>query len=135
MDEEITNDGSSHFNRCPCYFYHRYCPPVPMPPVERPHLQIEPPSNSSEDESEMILHTSALTMTDAMGNSPLHALTGAGSCHVDLIKIFLDSCRPLDGSISDIDRRPGLYDLLITQNFAGCTPLHFLAGELSFSDL
>jgi len=79
----------------------------------------------------LIQHTSALTMTDAMGESSLHALTGAGSCHVDLIQVFLEACRPLGETSNghERERRPTVYDLLVSQNFHGCTPVHFLAVD------
>lgn len=80
-----------------------------------------------------VSHTSVLTMTDASGETPLHALTGAGSGHIDFIKVFINACRrPGDLSQQDDkcteDRRPTVYDLLVAQNYHGCTPLHFLAG-------
>ena len=123
-------------NNCPCYIYRNYCPPVLLPPVERVQLQepddgeAESQTGHSERGNEMIQHTSVLTMTDAMGETPLLALTGAGSCHVDLIKVFLEACRPLDETTVEQGsmRQPSVYDLLAAKNCYGCTPVHFLAG-------
>mmetsp|Transcript_26361 Transcript_26361/g.55055 ORF Transcript_26361/g.55055 Transcript_26361/m.55055 type:complete len:678 (-) Transcript_26361:57-2090(-) len=139
--EEKKNGSSPHCNDCPYSFYRHYCPPVFLPPVEGQQLpvrsddQIESQAGDHsippvDDGEKMIQHTSVLTMTDAMGESPLHSLTGAGSCHADLIEVFLAACRqPQDESSTrhSIDRRPTVYDLLVIRNFHGCTPVHFLA--------
>ncbi len=42
--------------------------------------------------TEMVCHTSVLTMTDTMGETPLHALMGVGSCHIDLVRTFVKAC-------------------------------------------
>jgi hypothetical protein len=94
----------------------------------------------------MVRHTSVLTMTDAMGETPLHALTGAGSCHIDMVRALATACRrrgrppsSSDGARDDdnraVGRRPTVYDLLAARNYHGCTPLHFLAGGSPHHDL
>jgi hypothetical protein len=128
----------------------QYCPPALLPPVERRHGENDhgdrPPGEDDGETTTMVRHTSVLTMTDAMGGTPLHALTEAGSCHVDLVRAFVKACRrsgrirircrrrcpPSDGSHDDEyraeERRPTVYDLLAARNYHGCTPMHFLAG-------
>lgn len=141
--ESTTDTGvSSKCNDCPCYIYQNYCPPVPLPPVERQETRGSDGQTESQDDghseeiNEIIKHTSVLTMTDAMGETPLQSLTGAGSCHVDLVKVFLEACRPVGETHDGNDdlRKPTVYDLLVAKNYHGCTPLHFLAGKCySFS--
>ena len=128
------------------------CPARMLPPVERRcHEEEDDDGDYGEmmlsmttTTTEMVRHTSVLTMTDIMGETPLHSLTGVGSCHIDLVRTFVKACRhrgrdrrddlssPLDGSYDGDDctegRRPTAYDLLVAQNYHGCTPLHFLAG-------
>lgn len=89
--------------------------------------------NNGEATTTLVSHTSILTMTDSSGETPLHALTGAGSAHIEFIRVFINACRRPDISQQDDkcieDRRPTVYDLLVAQNYHGCTPLHFLAGR------
>ena len=128
---------------CACHIFQHYCPPVALPPVERPESEEanNEDSENEQDESQpndreqastdMISHTSVLTMTDANGNTPLHSLLGEGSIHVDLIQVFLSACRPLDDDTGTDDNacKPTAHNLLVAQNYHGCTPIHFLAGE------
>ena len=88
--------------------------------------------NDGEAMTTWVSHTSVLTMTDASGETPLHSLTGAGSGHIDFIKVFINACRlsQQDDKCTE-DRRPTVYELLVAQNYHGCTPLHFLAGRSS----
>ena len=133
---KTSDDGSecksSGCNKCPCNFYRHYCPLVPKPPVG---TRSDEESESMNKEScGMVSHTSVLTMEDSMGETPLHSLTGAGSNHIDLIKVIIASCHPLDeprekDDNDDDERSPTVYDLMTSQNWTGCTPLHFLAGE------
>lgn len=55
-------------------------------------------------------------------------MTGEGSIHIDLLNVILKACRPLNEVEKD-SRKPTLHDLLVAQNFHGCSPVHFLAGE------
>ena len=115
--------------KCSCYYRVRFCPPVGLDPVENynPRRSLNEGDNQSSDESqEKVLHKSVLSMTDALGATPLHTLTGEGSAHVDLANIFIDGCKA-----SENDRRPSVYELLSAQNGHGCTPLHFLSGKIS----
>lgn len=136
-DADETHSGrcSSKCNDCPCHIF-QHCPPMALPPVERPQSTNAANANNNlqhddnEKEDDFILHTSVLTLPDAMGNTPLHSLAGEGSLHIDLVRVILDSCRPVDEEINRHDvREPTVYDLLKAQNYHGCTPLHFLAGE------
>lgn len=111
---------------CSCFYQCMYCPPVGLDPVEKYSDETESDEEDkqpSDAVNEKILHKSALTMTDSLGATPLHLLTGEGSAHVDLIRIFLDGCRT-----SSVER-PSIRDLFSTQNGHGCTPLHFLSGK------
>ncbi len=153
-DDEIMDDGNDKGdNRIGCKNSRRhYCPALMLPPVDRRCHEEGTQRNGGDDDDEatttttemVVHHTSVLTMTDAMGETPLHALTGVGSCHIDLVRTFVkacsrrvrnrhrDRCSPSDGSQHDNSfierRRPTVYDLLVAQNYHGCTPLHFLAG-------
>ena len=140
----------------------RRCPSVLLPPVERRRgggTRVDDGgddgdgndiNDDEEDDDEshprMVRHTSVLTMTDAMGETPLHALTGAGSCHIDMVRALATACRrrgrppsSSDGARDDdsraVGRRPTVYDLLAARNYHGCTPLHFLAGGSPHHDL
>jgi hypothetical protein len=79
------------------------------------------------------VHESLLTVTDRMLSTPLHTLTGQGSCHPNLVQVIMKSCRPLDDRDArdewPVIDRPSVHKLLSAQNGHGCTPLHFLAGK------
>jgi len=130
----------------------RCCPPVLLSPVERRRgggTRVDDDDDddiNDESHPRMVRHTSVLTIPDAMGETPLHALTGAGSCNIDLVRALATACRrrgrppsSSDGSRDDdnraVGRRPTVYDLLAARNYHGCTPLHFLAGGSPHDDL
>eukprot|EP00804_Cyclotella_cryptica_P009982 CCRYP_015412-RA/>CCRYP_015412-RA protein AED:0.27 eAED:0.34 QI:0/0.33/0/1/0.33/0/4/0/707 len=142
--EERTNDGdvdimlvqslSSTCPNCSCYYHSQYCPPMGLDPVERYNdddeaAEEEYPPSKTKDTSTKVLHESVLTMTDALGATPLHLLTGEGSAHEDIVRLFLDKCRgwDMDAMHEEHSRRPTLYALVSAQNCHGCTPLHFLS--------
>jgi hypothetical protein len=133
-NEDYENDEEEIYNRCLdracqnccCYYQLMYCPPVPLDPVEKYSDSDESSEHdTAADAPVKILHQSALTMPDGLGATPLHILTGEGSSHVDLVRVFLDGCLPIESS-----RRSSLHELLIAQNGHGCTPLHFLSGKI-----
>ncbi|KAL3786199.1 hypothetical protein HJC23_001275 [Cyclotella cryptica] len=148
--EERTNDGdvdimlvqslSSTCPNCSCYYHSQYCPPMGLDPVERYNdddeaAEEEYPPSKTKDTSTKVLHESVLTMTDALGATPLHLLTGEGSAHEDIVRLFLDKCRgwDMDAMHEEHSRRPTLYALVSAQNCHGCTPLHFLSGKMAVS--
>ena len=74
---------SSKCNDCSCHIFQHYCPPMALPPVERPQSTNSANANNAADgdqtnlqhdynekEDDFILHTSVLTLPDAMGNTP-----------------------------------------------------------------
>lgn len=105
---------------CSCDFQRHYCP------------KVEDYSVSYPQDGKTVDHTSVLTMSDAMGETPLHSLTGHGSCHIDLIKIFIEGCRPSNSDEVYGERRPTVLDLLMAKSFHGCTPLHFMSGAYCY---
>jgi hypothetical protein len=115
--------SASHNEQQPCCPCH-YCPPMFFPAVSKEGDEEEGEDTVKED----VLHTSALTITDKMGGTPLHELTSCGSHHAELIKaLFRGCCAPLNVNINDDDRRPTAYDLLTAPNDHGSTPLHFIS--------
>lgn len=130
IDDELVNLDQcldKTCQKCSCYYQSQYCPPVGLDPVEKYGMVEEEQVNQSlTEESDKVLHKSALTMIDGLGATALHLLAGEGSAHVDLITTFLDGCRSTDKANK---RRPTLGYLLSAQNGHGCTPLHFLSGN------
>jgi hypothetical protein len=115
-------------NECSCFYEAQYCPPVGLDPVECYMVNTE--DKQSSNQTEQVLHKSALTVTDGLGATPLHLLTGEGSAHIDLVRVFLDGCLfGEDENNGDNARRPSVLAILSAQNGHGCTPLHFLSGE------
>ena len=112
--------------KCSCYYHVMFCPPVGLDPVENYSTRAlnEADTQLSDESQEKVLHQSVLSMTDGLGATPLHILTGEGSAHIDLARIFVDGC-----NASGDTRRPSVYELLSAQNGHGCTPLHFLSGK------
>ncbi|KAL9185191.1 hypothetical protein ACHAXT_002968 [Thalassiosira profunda] len=82
-----------------------------------------------EENVDMVQHTSVLTMTDGNGETPLHSMTGAGSCPSELVRVFIDACRPPGDPKGLLERRPTCRDLLVAKNCSQCTPVHFLAVD------
>jgi hypothetical protein len=133
---------------CSCFYYHNYCPPVPFPTIERSEAHLASVIELALSEGDIAevhgdqyanfssvqhVHESLLTVTDRMLSTPLHTLTGQGSCHPNLVQVIMKSCRPLDDRDArdewPVIDRPSVHKLLSAQNGHGCTPLHFLAGK------
>jgi len=123
QSKTVWDEFDEHCMNCPCRFYHLYCPPVKLPPVEcssqnnaKTRQSIWQDLISGRDQSstegirdDFVLHESVLTMTDAMGETPLHLLTGAGSCNVELVKAVVNSCRPLESKCQEMRRNSENY--------------------------
>ena len=105
--------------QCPCH----YCPPM--------HCRYDEDDGENEGSSatkeEVVLHKSALTMTDKMGDTPLHLLTCAGS-NLELIKALFRGC-VVDTTLTVNAgcQRPTIYNLLTAPNDHGCTSLHHIS--------
>lgn len=129
QSKTVWDECDEYCMNCPCLFYHLYCPPVKQPPVEcssqndakkRQSIWQNLISDTDQSSSEgipddFVLHESVLTMTDAMGETPLHLLTGAGSCNVELVKAIVNSCRPLESKCLEM-RRNGENNLETVDN-------------------
>jgi hypothetical protein len=113
--------SASHNEQHPCCPFH-YCPPMFFPAVSKGDNDDEGEDTGREED---VMHTSALTVPDKMGGTPLHQLTSSGSHHAELIKALFRGCAPLNRNHGD--RRPTAYDLLTAPNDHGSTPLHFIS--------
>eukprot|EP00985_Skeletonema_marinoi_P022249 scaffold14112_cov152-Skeletonema_marinoi.AAC.7 len=120
--------SASHNEQQPCCPCH-YCPPMFFPSVSKGVEEDEEEEDMTITEDVLHTHTSALTIPDKMGGTPLHELTSSGSNHViELIKVLFRGCAPLDDNDSgQSQRRPTVYDLLTAPNDHGSTPLHFIS--------
>ena len=118
----ISASHNEHQPCCPC----QYCPPMFFPAVSK-GIEEDEEEEFREREDGVVLHTSALTITDKMGGTPLHELTGSGSHHIELIQALFRGCAPLNVNKSGRSQRPTVYDLLAAPNDHGSTPLHFMS--------
>ncbi len=123
-NEELQQQQQQQCNvQCPCH----YCPPMFLPAVS---LDDEDDDNNEESSAtkEVVLHKSALTVTDKMGDTPLHLLTCAGS-NLELIKTLFRGCMIATtlNSGNDVSQRPTIYNLLTAPNDHGCTSLHHIS--------
>ncbi|KAL3786189.1 hypothetical protein HJC23_001265 [Cyclotella cryptica] len=143
--EEGTEDGNianvvvqpllSTCPNCSCYYHSQYCPPMELDPVEwynDDDNTREEQDPSKRSTSTKVFHESVLTMTDALGGTPLH-LTVTRLAPEGVIRLFLDKCRGLekDAMQQEHSRRPTLNALLSAQNRHGCTPLHSLSVDFN----
>ena len=123
-NEELQQQQRRCNVQCSCH----YCPPMFLPAVSLDDEDEDENNEESLATKEVVLHKSALTMTDKMGDSPLHLLTCAGS-NLELIKALFRGC-VVDttlNSVNDGCQRPTIYDLLTAPNDHGCTSLHHIS--------